>query len=248
MHPAIRSPIFQSIAASLERLPGDRIATCEELNALGGPVRFVEQAAPLDEAYEMFVRRSGEVPTRPGNWHDVFNALAWLSFPRTKAVLNRLHCEEIEARGVKGNRGTARDVLSLFDEGGVIVASADASLLGLLRRFEWKALFWERRVEVLAGMRFFAFGHAILEKALEPYKAVTAKSLLLDVSEDFLQWPFERQLAEADRRAADWFSRPGALASTRGLSPLPVMGVPGWAENARPDFYDDAAVFRSSRQ
>jgi hypothetical protein len=207
------------------------------LNALGpAPVRFIE-ARQLDEPYEMFVRRNAQVPTRRDNWHDFFNALAWLAFPETKATLNRLHCEEIARCGVKGNRGTARDVLSLFDEGGVIVTSADASLLDLLRGFEWKALFWERRAEVLERMRFFVFGHAILEKALEPYKGVSAKALLLDASVDLAQ-------RDVDRLAAEWFSRPGALSSTRNLSPLPLMGIPGWADNALPEFYDDAAVFR----
>ncbi|MBN3821090.1 DUF3025 domain-containing protein, partial [Paraburkholderia sp. Se-20369] len=37
--------------------------------------------------------------------------------------------------------------------------------------------------------------------------------------------------------------------TSRDLSPLPVLGVPGWcAENAEPAFYDDPAVFRSGRR
>jgi hypothetical protein len=244
MRAALASPMCASIGPWLARLPSGRFPSCVELNALSASVRFVEPV-PLEEAYESFIRRTGSVPTRADNWHDLFNALAWLAFPRTKAVLNRRHCEEIARRaGEPGPRGTARDVLTLFDEGGVIVVSTDPSLLELLRQFKWKTLFWERRDEVLRRMRFFVFGHAILEKALEPYKGVTAKALLLEVPSALLQQSFDAQLAEADRLAAEWFSRDDALRSTRSLSPLPVLGVPGWADNGSPAFYDDAAVFR----
>ena len=244
MHPALESPVFASVSPWLEKLPAGRFPTCAELNALQPRVRFVQAPGRLEEPYEAYVHRTGDVPTRADNWHDVFNALAWLAFPRTKAVLNRRHCEELARPAEPGRRGTPRDVLTVFDEGGVIVASTDASLLDLLRRFEWKALFWERRVEVLERMRFFVFGHAILEKALEPYKGVTAKALLLEVPQGFAQRPLVEQLAEADARTAEWFSRPDALSSTRTLSPLPVLGVPGWADNDSAAFYDDTNVFR----
>jgi hypothetical protein len=244
MNPALESPIFKSVSPWLEKLPAARFPTCAELNALAPQLRFVQADGPLEEPYETYVHRTRQVPTRPDNWHDVFNALAWLAFPRTKAVLNRRHCEELGRAVDPGRRGTARDVLTVFDEGGVIVASTDPSLLELLRGFEWKTLFWERRGEVEQHMRFFVFGHAILEKALEPYKGVTAKAMLLQVPEAFPQRPFLEQIAEADRKAAEWLLQPGALSSTRNLSPLPVLGVPGWADNARADFYDDERVFR----
>ena len=97
------------------------------MNALGAPVRFVP-SSDSDEPYELHVERTREVPTRPDNWHDVFNALAWCAFPQTKRVLNHRHGEEIRRRGATGARGTVRDALSLFDEGGVIVASARETL------------------------------------------------------------------------------------------------------------------------
>jgi len=49
-----------------------------------------------------------------------------------------------------------------------------------------------------------------------------------------------------DERAAAHFTAPGALASTRSLHPLPILGIPGWtAENEDEAFYDDAYVFRA---
>src|SRR5262249_37642873 len=154
-------------------------------------------------------------------WHDLFNALVWLAFPITKAILNRHHHEQIVAHRGEALRGTARDVLTLFDEGGVVVGTADPTLSPLLRDFKWKELFWKRRADVRRSMRFHVFGHAIYEKALEPYKGVTAKALLIDVASELLREPTERQLAELDARAARYFSGPRALASTRSMPPLP---------------------------
>jgi len=253
--PALDAPIFAALVPLLRCLPPDRFPRYDELNALatpsvasggGAPIRFVPPAACAQ--YETHVFETGEVQTRPDNWHDLFNALVWLAFPRTKAVVNRHHCEEIRARRGERLRGTARDVLTLFDEGGIVVAAADAELVALLRAYSWKELFWRRRAEVLRSMRFYVFGHAIYEKALEPYKGVTAKALIVDVVAGLFDAPLGQQLAELDTRAADYFSGAQALASTRTLPPLPILGIPGWdPSNDREEYYDDAAQFRPGR-
>jgi len=258
--PALDAPIFTALTPLLGRLPRDRLPRHDELNALtvpegvsggGAPIRFVPPAAPSREfsaQYEVRIFETGEVQTRPDNWHDLFNALVWIAFPRTKAVLNRHHCEEIRARRGERLRGTARDVLTLFDEGGIIVAAADPGLPALLREFRWKELFWRRRAEVLQSMRFYVFGHAIYEKALEPYAGVTAKAVIVDAAPGLLDAPLERQLSELDARAADYFSGTQALASTRNLSPLPILGIPGWEPaNAREEYYDAPSQFRPRR-
>jgi len=99
--PALDAPIFAALVPLLRCLPPDRFPRYDELNALatpsvasggGAPIRFVPPAASTQ--YETHVFETGEVQTRPDNWHDLFNALVWLAFPRTKAVLNRHHCEE----------------------------------------------------------------------------------------------------------------------------------------------------------
>jgi Protein of unknown function (DUF3025) len=256
---ALAAPIFAALRPSLDRLAGDRFPRHDELNVLTGrwlvsgggmPIRFVPPAQTKEPAaeYETRIFATGEVPTRPDNWHDLFNALVWLSFPRTKAILNRHHHEQIVARRGERQRGTARDVLTLFDEGGVVVGAANAELAALLRDFRWKELFWTNRAGVGRSMRFHVFGHAIYEKALQPHKGVTAKALVVDVAPEVLGAPTERQLAELDARAALHFSGPHALASTRSLSPLPVLGVPGWEpDNEREEYYDDASQFRPGR-
>ena len=250
--PALDAPIFTALRPLLGRLPRDRFPRHDELNALrtpsvvsggGAPIRFVPPAA--SPQYEVRIFESGEVETRPGSWHDLFNALVWLAFPKTKAVLNGHHYDEIRARPGERLRGTARDVLTLFDEGGIVVAAADPELSALLREFRWKELFWRRRAEVLRSMRFYVFAHAIYEKALEPYKGVTAKALIIDAAPSLLKAPLAQRLRELDARAADYFSGTQALASTRNLSPLPILGIPGWEPaNACEEYYDDPSQFR----
>ena len=256
---ALAAPIFAALQPSLAHLDPERFPRHDDLNALadasvvsggGAPIRFVPPASTREPAvpYETRIFETGEVQTRPDNWHDLFNALVWLAFPKTKAILNRNHHEQIIARRGERLRGTARDVLTLFDEGGVVVGAADARLATLLRDYRWKELFWTNRAGVLRSMCFHVFGHAIYEKAIEPYQGVTAKALIVEVAPELLGAPAERQLAELDVGAARYFSRPGALASTRSLSPLPVLGIPGWEPaNEREEYYDDVSQFRPRR-
>jgi len=254
---ALAAPMFAPLAPLVARLPRDRFPAPEDLNALvppgatsggGAPLRFVPPAPPsraFEAQYEARVFATGEVATRPDDAHDLFNALVWMTFPATKAVFNRIHYEEMRARRGERLRGTPRDVLTLFDEAGVIVACADRPLATLLAGHQWKALFWTRRAEIARAMRFHVFGHAIYEKALAPYKGVTAKALIVDVDEPFFADQLERQLARLDERAAAYFADPRSLASTRILPPLPVLGVPGWdPANGDPSYYDDASQFR----
>jgi len=256
---ALAAPMFEALRPSLSRLEADRFPQHDDLNALttpslvsggGAAVRFVPPAPAREAAarYETRIFETGEVQTRPGSWHDLFNALVWLAFPKIKATLNRHHHDEIAARRGETQRGTARDVLTLFDEGGVIVACADPELSRLLLDFRWKDLFWERRADVRRAMRFHVFGHAIYEKALGLHKGVTAKALILDVELGFFDAPVEAQVGELDDRAAAYFSEPRALASTRSLAPLPILGIPGWEPaSEREEYYDDASQFRPGR-
>ena len=264
----LANPALLSLRPVLELCPASHLPGDVELTELvrshaivsggGAPLRFVDCADPLpgafDRGYEVRIFREGEVPTRPENFHDFFNALAWLAFPATKATLNRLHYRHLAARrgasagDISGSRGTPRDVLTLFDESGLIVVCCEPELEALLRGFQWKELFWARRTEVERSMRFFLFGHAIQEKVMRPYKGLTAKALIWSVSGEFMTMPLKAQLMQADAWAAEFLSQPGALESTRVFAPVPVLGVPGWErENASAAFYDDTTVFRRGR-
>ena len=196
----------------------------------GRPVRFVPPAA-RDAYYEIQVYETGRVETRPDNLHDFFNALAWLAFPRTKARINAMHAVEIPREGTR--RGRLRDLLTIFDEGGAIVHCDDASLVSLLEHFQWRRLFWDNRRAVQASLRITVLGHAVLEKALEPWPGITCKAIVVPAA------------AEPDAAAADWLDRLQPGASPRVLWPLPIFGFPGWhAGTAAAAFYDDTRYFR----
>lgn len=250
------SPAHAAFAGAIGRLRSDRFPDCDGLNALlgeahrsggGVPLRFVLPAAGGSEPYEARVFRSGAVATRADSWHDLFNALAWLAFPACKRELNRLH--HAHAAREAGRRCAVRDALTAFDESGVLIACADASLARLLQDFQWKRLFADRREDVRRHMRFFVFGHALHEQMLRPYPGITGKALVLECAPAFMDLPPPAQERELDERAAALIAGGAALDSVRALSPLPLLGIPGWdAANADPGYYDNTAVFRSGRR
>lgn len=221
------------------------------VNPQGMRVRFVPQAPKsksFEAAFEPRAYLRGEVQVRPFDWHDLFNALVWMTFPTTKAVINARHYESMAAAG-RGNRPPQRDALTLFDEDGVAVVSSDPELLELVRGFRWKELFWHRRDAVKARMRFYVFGHALFSKALQPFVGLTGKAVLREAPGAFLELARSEQLAELDRLLAMHIWDRERFRHGRELSPLPVLGVPGWwSGNEGEGFYDDTAYFRPGRR
>lgn len=247
------SPLFWPLRPWLNRLPGrpDSAALAGLVEdhpihtASGCRLRFVPpQTDGL--AYETRIWTNGAVETRPDNWHDFFNALVWLTFPRAKVAINASHGL---AMGQPGEaRGSVRDALTHFDECGIVVLSPDSGLLELLRSFQWKTLFVERRSEVERGMRFIVFGHATYEALLRPFRGLTAKAVLYEVEEGWLGLPAGELLAAVDARlATDLIS--GRYLRPRDFQPLPLLGIPGVTpDNENPAYYDDTWQFRAGRR
>ncbi|MGA7749216.1 MAG: DUF3025 domain-containing protein [Gallionella sp.] len=270
----LQSPLFAPLHPILADLVTSDFPTLHDCNALlearpspitvqsGAPLCFVAQERgklPFEAQYEPRCFLKGEVPTRANNWHDLLNALVWLTFPKTKAVLNARHYHALmEERGLgKTVRGAVRDANTLLDESGVIVVYADAELDALLRDFQWKELFWQRREQVRAGhfdrlrtgMGFYLFGHGLYEKALQPYAGMTGQGLLLAVEQTFFSWPLVQQLAHLDTLLADYLAAPEHCRNTRDFSPVPLLGVPGWAtDNCIETYYDNTSYFRPGRR
>ncbi len=257
--PLPASPILDPLRRFAAALPADRWPTHEELTALvagattsrGAPLRFVPPRGAGERqrtGYEQHIAATGDVETRAANWHDLFNALAWAAFPKAKGAINAQHAAILEERGEAEarRRSPERDSLTLFDEGGVAIASSSPALLRLIVDFEWKELFWTRRAELEAGMRFFAFGHALYEKALDPHLGMVAKTIFLPVGEFFFMLERESQVAEVDQLLSRHFADRPCFASPKSMAPMPVLGVPGWhPETWRESFYDDTAHFRA---
>jgi len=224
-------PVFDSVREWTDRV-GDT-PSLELLNLFseernlksesGKPIRFVP-SSPADPYYEVHLFETGRVQTRPDNKHDLFNALAWLAFPRTKARINAMHAAEIPKEG--GRRGRLRDMLTIFDEGGAIVVCS-GEIGRLVREARWRELFVERHRD----FRIVVVGHAVLEQALDPHPGITCKVIFADASRDL------------DTQAAHWLATTGK--TPRDLPPLPVFGYPGWFPGAgEPGFYADERYFR----
>lgn len=213
----------------------------------GAPLRFVVPSGD-DRGYEERAFREGAIATRPGNRHDLFNALIWLAFPRAKAVINRRHHAVLaQARAEGGTRrGALRDALTQFDECGVVVAGSAPELWQSLCAHRWREVFVLRREELLHSTRFLVFGHASHDALAAPFVGMCGKALFLEVDAAWLNLPEAAALAALDSRLAARLEL-GDL-TPGDWQPLPLLGIPGATpDNERPDYYDDTRQFRPAR-
>lgn len=229
------------------------LATARGLVTGGGkPLRFVlpdacqEGTVPNAEphlGYEERTFHSGEVVTRPGNWHDAYNAEVWLEFPQAKAALNRQHVEAlIEQRAAsksgRSQRGRVRDRLTQFDECGVILAGMPSFLWEALCAHRWRTVFIDHRETLLESTRFVVFGHASRDALRAPFIGLCGKAIRLDATE----WPaideeLAHRLAPGHLGASADFCQPWPA--------LPLLGIPGMTpDNEYPAYYDDGRQFR----
>ena len=140
--------------------------------------------------YEARIFDEGILPVRRGSLHDLFNLLAWATFPLSKGCINRIH-KDAMATEVAGNRGARRDFLTLVDEAGVIVLVDDA---GSADRLASKIREIRRGPEELyaramhGALRAFnarltVFGHALFESLVlrpETLPKVGAFAVIMD--------------------------------------------------------------------
>lgn len=219
-------------------------------NQRGMALSFVAQAAlPAGTAYEEFIDASGCVPTRE-NLHDLFNGLVWLSFPRIKQQLNALQAAQIAQAGVGKSRGAARDGATIFDENAALLVlrecDAGHALHAALLRHDWRAAFVLQRDSFALDADLFLFGHALMEKLVTPYKAITAHTRVMFAEDQFFTLARVQRRAWLDGRMADDLAANGV--ATGDFTPLPVLGVPHWWAGQDDDFYADATVFRPKRK
>ena len=207
----------------------------------GKPLTFAEGAPGSALAYEAAVADDGIVHVRRGQWHDALNALVWLAFPRTKAALNARHVQD-RTSATANRRSRGRDAATLLDESGLVLVCGDPDLARLLRERAWRALFDTRRDAVIRTMQPYAIGHGMLVKLLAPFRAITARTLILPIDPATLPAGAagRARVDEAAARAiGDAALRPEAL------PPLPVAALPGWdSEGLGTRLFDDRSVFR----
>jgi len=217
-------------------------------NNNGKAISFVDQntdGSPLFESqYEPRIFLRGEVQTRLTNWHDFFQVLVWNTWPKTKALLNELHYKSAIKRSNK-QRSPVENFITLFDECGIVILSSNPDLLTLIESFQWQQLFCENKDKFREEISCITFGHAMYEKALNPYIGMTAQALLIQVEPDLLanythpssiDSMLVKQLTDLK------------LLEPRILNPFPLLGVPNWYENQNSEFYENTDYFRKGRR
>jgi hypothetical protein len=273
------SPMFDDCRRLIKNRQGPQWPDCNELNVLwpsknttqsGFITRFVDQDNVHfnGKYYEEYIHECGEIPTRSKNWHDFFNTMVWLQFPKIKSLINALHVEEMtlqkEWQNQSPQRTRKRDALTLFDESGVIfVTTTDQNGLDL-QEHQWKKLFYENKNawhkawgdqtpenQTNRGqtMAAFIFGHGLYEKALAPYIGMTGNALIYKAPESFFQQNRQAQIVELDKNLSENIIADDLLQQPACLTPLPLLGIPGWySENVEKSFYENENYFRPKRE
>jgi hypothetical protein len=159
------------------------------------PLRFAEPSAKrtrgdcvrLDQLYDGRIALHGEVPTRERDWHDFFNALCFTTFARAKRALHLRQFRALQprvapdTRRLPGTRTREQDALTLFDEGGAVIA-AEKDAFERLASVDEKA-----RPGVLAqcsakgSARVVPFGHALFEHLVEGLRCPGGSTRLVHV-------------------------------------------------------------------
>ena len=89
----------------------------------------------------------------------------------------------IERAGVGAVRGPLRDAATVFDENGVVLVTRDQRLIDDLKARRWHDAFVVRRPAWNdVGVR--SFGHALMDKLVAPYKAITAHAMAVELDAD----------------------------------------------------------------
>lgn len=211
-------------------------------NPFSTTYQFVAQETLNDALhYEQRIAELGAISTRSENWHDLFNAFIWLSFPAIKAALNARQCQDIAQVGVK-QRTLSQCALTHFDEAGAVIRLSDSALLAHWDAHDWPAFFaaWQPAYEAGAA-QLWLFGHSIFEHALNPDIALVAKALVFIHPETLSDAAMDSYLAERIKHQQ-------CLIDPQELRPIPLSGIAHWhALYGQADFYQQVPCFRPKR-
>lgn len=231
----------------------DLFAQRQLKNHRGFDLRLIAQEdLPEGRAYEEHISLTGGIPTRE-NLHDFFNAMVWLSFPKIKCQLNAMQAAQIEQLGVGKMRGPARDAATIFDENAALLVLRDTdegrALLTHLMQHEWSQALFEQAHQFGQTWQLWCFGHALMEKLVQPYKAITThcKIVWLPVAQADAYFALDRieQAAFLDELVTQDLRQHALI--NKDYTPLPILGVPGWWPQQDAEFYADQLVFRQKR-
>jgi len=147
------------------------------------PLEFVENVRKQDKhaagklqlarLYDARITRDRQVPTRERDWHDFFNALCFITFPRAKRALHARQFAILQARvapdavRLPAARTPEQDALTLFDEGGAVIAAEPAAHRRLSTAAEPELAAVLAELTQHGSARVVPFGHALFEHVVE---------------------------------------------------------------------------------
>jgi len=173
----------------------------------------------LEGHYDIRIAQHAEVPTRERNWHDLLNALCFVTFPLAKQALHRRQSAAVLRRvdpsttRWPSSRTPEQDALTLFDECGVAVA-----VEGAVHRSLAAASEAQRPALLLHAVegkcaRVVPFGHALFEHLLEGLRCPGGSTRVVRV--DSVAAVDEELAAGVDRELAAQLGDVAAFLSPR---------------------------------
>jgi Protein of unknown function (DUF3025) len=193
------------------------------------PLRFAENVRKQDRyaagsvqperLYDGRITCAGEVPTRERDWHDFFNALCFMTFPRSKRALHRRqYCvlkRRIEpgAHRLPAARTKEQDALTLFDEGGAVIAAQELAFQPLAAVSDAERPELLRQLVERKQAKVIPFGHALFEHLVEGLRCPGGSTRLVRVGD--VSVPDLTLLAAVDRGLAALLDDPAVFLEPR---------------------------------
>lgn len=173
----------------------------------------------LAALYDARISLAHEVPTRERDWHDLLNMLCFSTFPHSKFALHSRQYACLAQRIEPGmtrlpNRRTReQDALTLFDEGGVVLAADPEAVLQLRAAAPEDTEALSLALCSARRLRVVPLGHALFEHEIEGIRCPGGATLVLPMQ---ALWADTRVFLNAlDRGLAEQIRDPGCFRSPR---------------------------------
>ncbi len=188
------------------------------------------------------IYHNGKIPTRNASWHDFFNNITWLVFPKLKrAIVDKMCQDPFEI----GARTSLQNTLAHFDECGIVICSSEPHFFKFIQNHQWQDFFCQ--YDIAKSCLPVIIGHGLMEKALNPYIGMTAKAIFLDVEAQFFSLDTLQQNKIIDEKIAQFILSEDFPTQPKALHPFPLLGWPAWHENQDEAFYNNKNYFREKR-
>ena len=181
----------------------DTLKFCENVKKSD---KRAEGRVVISALYDARITLAREVPTRERHWHDLLNMLCFATFPHSKRALHARQytvlTERLDdnTRQLPNRRTPEQDTLTLFDEGGVVVAVTEQAALQLQAADASTRETLAQQLHTQRALRVVPFGHALYEHLVEGLRCPGGCTQIIAVRE---LWAEPRALLQTiDRELA----------------------------------------------